>query len=103
VSEAGVSKKLRGFARMSAEKRTEIARRGGAAVSPENRSFARDRALAKASGEKGGRLVKPENRSFSKDRQLAIESGRKGGKARRKEPNEDRQRREASSAPASSG
>lgn len=51
--------RLMGFAAMSAEKRLEIARRGGAAVKPENRSFAKDRSLAAAAGRKGGEAYRP--------------------------------------------
>ena len=44
----------RGFAAMSAERRREIARMGGASVPSEKRSFARDRNLATQAGRKGG-------------------------------------------------
>lgn len=47
-------KKPRGFAAMSPEKQRELARKGGASVRPENRSFARDRQLAASAGRKGG-------------------------------------------------
>jgi general stress protein YciG len=46
--------RLRGFAAMDAEKRRLIARKGGASVKPENRSFAKDRKLAVRAGSKGG-------------------------------------------------
>jgi general stress protein YciG len=49
-------KARRGFAAMSVEKRTEIARRGGAAVKPENRSFSQDPDLAARAGRKGGEV-----------------------------------------------
>ena len=39
---------------MSAERRREIARMGGASVPSEKRSFARDRNLATQAGRKGG-------------------------------------------------
>lgn len=39
---------------MSPEKLHEIARKGGAAVKPHNRSFAKDRDLAANAGRKGG-------------------------------------------------
>jgi len=39
---------------MSKEARTEIARKGGKSVQPENRSFARDPELAQRAGKKGG-------------------------------------------------
>lgn len=54
MSEAPKPKARRGFAAMSLEKRTEIARRGGASVNPANRSFAKDRDLAARAGRKGG-------------------------------------------------
>jgi hypothetical protein len=44
----------RGFAGMSPEKRTEIARKGGSAVPGDKRSFFKDRGLASAAGRKGG-------------------------------------------------
>jgi len=44
----------RGFAAMSPERLREIARKGGASVSPDNRSFAKDRNLAASAGKKGG-------------------------------------------------
>jgi general stress protein YciG len=47
-------KAKRGFAAMSLEKRTEIARKGGASVPAERRSFSQDRALAATAGRKGG-------------------------------------------------
>ena len=72
---------LRGFASMDQEKQREIARKGGANVPHEKRSFAQDRALASEAGRKGGRSVAPQSRSFSQDRALAAEAGRKGGQA----------------------
>jgi general stress protein YciG len=45
---------IRGFAAMSKERRTEIARKGGASVPAAKRSFARDRDLAASAGSKGG-------------------------------------------------
>jgi general stress protein YciG len=47
-------KQKRGFACMDPERRREIARRGGAAVSPDNRSFSKNRDLAASAGQKGG-------------------------------------------------
>jgi general stress protein YciG len=44
----------RGFAAMDPERRREIARRGGASVPSEKRSFAQDRGLAADAGRKGG-------------------------------------------------
>ena len=71
----------RGFASMSLEKRTEIARRGWQSVPPEKRSFSQNPELASAAGKKGGVSVNPTKRSFSRDRALAAEAGRKGGHA----------------------
>ncbi|HET6926200.1 MAG TPA: KGG domain-containing protein [Hyphomicrobiaceae bacterium] len=70
---------LRGFASMEQDKQREIARKGGANVPHEKRSFAQDRALAAEAGRKGGRAVKPEHRSFAQNRALAAAAGRKGG------------------------
>jgi general stress protein YciG len=44
----------RGFAAMNPERRREIARKGGASVPGEKRSFAKDRDLAATAGRKGG-------------------------------------------------
>ena len=44
---------------MSPEKRREIARMGGLAISPEKRSFSQNRDLAREAGRKGG-SVSPE-------------------------------------------
>ena len=44
----------RGFAAMNPDRRREIARKGGASVPSEKRSFARDRDLAASAGRKGG-------------------------------------------------
>jgi general stress protein YciG len=46
--------KPRGFAAMDPEKRREIARRGGAAVPADKRSFAKDTTLASQAGRVGG-------------------------------------------------
>lgn len=43
-----------GFAAMSPERRREIAKKGGAAVRPENRSFSKNRELAASAGRAGG-------------------------------------------------
>lgn len=45
---------LRGFAKLSAERRREIAAKGGASVEPQERAFSRDRALAARAGRVGG-------------------------------------------------
>jgi general stress protein YciG len=50
------TKSRRGFGAMSVEKRTEIARKGGAAVPAEKRSFSKDPALAARAGAIGGRF-----------------------------------------------
>jgi len=47
-------KSRRGFASMSVERRTEIAKRGGASVPAHKRSFSSDRDLAAMAGAKGG-------------------------------------------------
>lgn len=70
---------LRGFASMEQGKQREIARKGGANVPNDKRSFAQDRALASEAGRKGGRAVAPQRRSFAQDRALAAAAGRKGG------------------------
>lgn len=70
----------RGFARMDSTKQREIARKGGANVPNEKRSFAQNRQLASEAGRKGGRRVAPQARSFSQNRALAAEAGRKGGR-----------------------
>ncbi len=70
---------LRGFASMEQEKQREIARKGGANVPHDKRSFAQDRTLASEAGRKGGRAVAPEHRSFAQNRSLAAAAGRKGG------------------------
>lgn len=71
---------LRGFARMEPSKQRELARKGGANVPREKRSFSQNRTLAAEAGRKGGRQVAPQARSFSRDRSLAAEAGRKGGR-----------------------
>jgi hypothetical protein len=43
---------------MSVEKRTAIARKGGASVGGAKRSFAKDRTLAREAGRKGGKAGK---------------------------------------------
>ena len=76
---------LRGFACMDVNKQREIARKGGANVPHEKRSFAQDRDLAVDAGRKGGRAVAAESRSFSTNRDLASQAGRKGGRAAQSE------------------
>jgi len=72
-------KKLRGFAAMSLEERTEISKKGGASVPASKRSFSLNRDLAKIAGSKGGKAVSPEKRTFSTNTDLAKWAGRKGG------------------------
>lgn len=48
----GISK--RGFASMDPQRQREIARKGGASVPSEKRSFSQDRSLAAEAGRKGG-------------------------------------------------
>jgi len=48
-----IHKQMRGFATLSAERRREIARKGGASVPGEKRSFAVNRELASEAGRKG--------------------------------------------------
>jgi general stress protein YciG len=52
--ETGKPRARRGFAAMNPERRREIARKGGASVPSEKRSFAKDRDLAAQAGRKGG-------------------------------------------------
>lgn len=48
------TKSKRGFASMDPERQREIARKGGASLKPENRSFSRNPKLAAEAGRKGG-------------------------------------------------
>ena len=66
---------LRGFARMEPNKQRELARKGGANVPSEKRSFSRDPELAAEAGRKGGQSVAPQSRSFSQNRELAAKAG----------------------------
>jgi len=50
----GAVKSKRGFAAMDKDRQREIARKGGASVPDEKRSFSQDRDLAAAAGRKGG-------------------------------------------------
>ena len=55
MQQAGkASTSTRGFASMDRDKQREIARKGGASVPGEKRSFAKDRDLAANAGRKGG-------------------------------------------------
>lgn len=47
-------KKLRGFAKLSPERRREIAAKGGRSVEPQERVFSKDRDLAARAGRTGG-------------------------------------------------
>ncbi len=82
-------KKKQGFAAMDPERQLELARRGGAAVPADKRSFATNSELARKSGRKGGLAVPAEKRTFSANRELAAEAGRRGAASRRKETNND--------------
>jgi general stress protein YciG len=64
---------------MDPSKQREVARKGGASVPPEKRTFFQNRALAVEAGRKGGHNVSAEDRSFFKDRELAVRAGRQGG------------------------
>jgi general stress protein YciG len=59
-------KARRGFAAMSPELRREIARKGGASVPREKRSFAKDRDLAAIAGRKGGEASRGGGRERAK-------------------------------------
>lgn len=52
------TKKMRGFACMTPERRREIAKKGGASVPKEKRSFSKDPSLAMNAGRKGGSSVR---------------------------------------------
>ena len=71
----------RGFASMDRETQLAVARKGGASVPNEKRSFSQNHRLAAEAGRKGGQSVNPTKRSFSRNHALASEAGRKGGRA----------------------
>lgn len=50
--------KLRGFAKLSPERRREIARKGGLSVEPQERAFYRSPSLASRAGRIGGEVRK---------------------------------------------
>ena len=77
----GTTNVRRGFAAMDRAKQREIARKGGANVPRDKRSFAQNRQLAAEAGRKGGQSVAAQDRSFSQNRELAAEAGRKGGRS----------------------
>jgi len=66
---AGRRTSRRGFAAMDPERRREIARRGGASVPSEKRSFAQDRSLAADAGRKGGAASRGGGRRPSRPQQ----------------------------------
>lgn len=57
----------RGFAAMNPERRREIARKGGASVPSEKRSFAKNRDLAASAGRKGGEASRGGGRTRGRD------------------------------------
>lgn len=59
MSEQTKTKGLRGFAAMDPERRREIARRGGASVPADKRSFSAQAGLAASAGRVGGSRPKP--------------------------------------------
>ena len=77
-------KSKRGFASMDPEKRREIAKKGGAAVPNEKRSFSTSKSLAVSAGRKGGAATPSSKRAYSRDRDLAAKAGRIGGIASQK-------------------
>lgn len=77
-----IQRKLVGFARMTPERRRELAAQGGRAVPAEKRTFSRNRELARAAARIGGLACPPEKRSFSVDREHARTAGRVGGKSK---------------------
>lgn len=62
-------KSRRGFASMSPERRQEIAKKGGASVPAEKRSFSRSRDLATTAGRKGGSVTGGRDRPGKADDQ----------------------------------
>lgn len=81
------TKKPRGFAALTPERRAEIARLGGSSVPKEKRSFFQNRELASTSGRKGGLNTPAEKRSFN-NKELAAAAGRKGGLQTARRPEE---------------
>ncbi len=59
-------KSNRGFASMDPEKQRAIARKGGASVPGDRRSFSQDRSLAAAAGRKGGEARRKPKSSSSR-------------------------------------
>jgi general stress protein YciG len=60
----------RGFAAMDVERRREIARKGGASVPDEKRSFSQDRDLAASAGRKGGEASHGGGRTSSRQSEI---------------------------------
>ena len=54
MTDTPTTKKPRGFAAMSPERRAEIAAMGGRSIPAEKRSFSQNRELARTAGIKGG-------------------------------------------------
>lgn len=77
-------KRRRGFASLTPEQRKALGSLGGRSVNPENRSFSRDKDLARKAGEIGGRSVPAEKRAFSADRNLASRAGKMSSSAQPK-------------------
>jgi general stress protein YciG len=80
-------KKLRGFAAIKAadpKRQLALARKGGANVPREKRSFSQNRDKAAAAGRVGGARVPKEKRTFSTNKDLAMRAGRKGGQTSRR-------------------
>lgn len=73
------TKKPRGFAAMSTEKRKAIASAGGEAAHANGKAHRFTAAEARAAGAKGGRAVGKNRRAFTSEE--AREAGRRGGLA----------------------
>jgi general stress protein YciG len=61
------TKSKRGFAAMDKDRQREIARKGGASVPDEKRSFSQDRDLAASAGRKGGEASHGGGRTPARD------------------------------------
>lgn len=86
--EMGMPKAIRGFALMSPERLSEIAKKGGRSVPANKRSYHVKPELAREAGRKGGKSVNDKNRTFSRDRLKASKAGRLGGLASQKKKRE---------------
>jgi general stress protein YciG len=80
------TKKPKGLAAVSLERRREIASMGGKALPKEKRGFSVSPEAAARAGRIGGLAVPPEKRGYSRDPLLAQEAGRKGGRAKKHRP-----------------